>query len=206
MFFIPKKIIIVVFFVQKKSFFCRIFHTEKHLLLLYFSYKKILIIVVFSCRKTLIVVFFIKKNTYYCCIFHTEKRLLLLYFSYRKRLITVVFFIQKNLDELKHELKMWASEDREHAGYVRHSNKGEFVLYMLRQCMRQHTSPGYINAIKVRVNVSLNCVQLWSRSHPPFPVWDYLSTDEVIPTWIHSVVYQFSSDCLQPLINPRSPL
>ncbi|KAI0240213.1 hypothetical protein LSAT2_009083 [Lamellibrachia satsuma] len=50
---------------------------------------------------------------------------------------------QKNLDELKEELKLWVCQDREDTGYITHSNKGEFIQYMLRQCMRQHGSPYY---------------------------------------------------------------
>lgn len=51
---------------------------------------------------------------------------------------------QMKLDELKEEVQKWVVRDREDAGYVTtHSNKGEFVQYMLRQCMRLHTSPYY---------------------------------------------------------------
>ncbi|KAK2185278.1 hypothetical protein NP493_241g06004 [Ridgeia piscesae] len=61
---------------------------------------------------------------------------------------------QMKLDELKAELDTWAPQEKQDPDYVTaHANKGEFVQYMLRQCMRQNA---YYNT-KVRVNITPNC-------------------------------------------------
>ena len=76
-----------------------------------------------------------------------------------------MLFLQMKLDELKAELEMWAPQERQNPDYVTaHANKGEFVQYMLRQCMRQNA---YYNT-KVReyytelfsISVKLYCYKV----------------------------------------------
>ena len=65
-----------------------------------------------------------------------------------------MLFLQMKLDELKAELDTWAPQEKQDPDYVTaHANKGEFVQYMLRQCMRQNA---YYNT-QVRVNITPNC-------------------------------------------------
>ncbi|KAK2190250.1 hypothetical protein NP493_85g04024 [Ridgeia piscesae] len=44
---------------------------------------------------------------------------------------------QKRLTDLNSELKLWSTYTRESEGYYNHSNKSEFIQYMLRQLKRQ---------------------------------------------------------------------
>jgi len=63
---------------------------------------------------------------------------------------------QKRLTDLNSELKLWSTYTRESEGYYNHSNKSEFIQYMLRQLKRQDADSEVYSFVMLTVSFNSN--------------------------------------------------